>query len=49
MSYETVREIAGSIGLIYMLVLFAGMMAFTFRPGSKKYYDKAARIPLDRD
>ena len=28
---------------------FAGILVFTFRPGSKKKYEDAAQLPLKRD
>ncbi len=49
MDYDTVRHAADSWGLVYLLVLFVGVVFFTFRPGSKKTSDEAAQIPLKED
>lgn len=49
MDYETVRQAADSWGLVYLLVLFVGVVLFTFRPGSKKASNDAAQIPLKED
>lgn len=40
------RHFADSWGLVAMVVFFIGAVAFAFRPGSKRYYDDAAQIPL---
>ena len=47
--YEQLRHFADSWGLVYLLVIFVGVVAFTLRPGSKEKYDEAARIPLKED
>lgn len=49
MDYDTVRHAADSWGLVYLLVLFVGVVFFAFRPGSKKASDEAAQIPLKED
>jgi cytochrome c oxidase cbb3-type subunit 4 len=49
MDYETLRHAADSWGLLYMFVLFVGVIIFAFRPGSKKIYDDVANIPLKED
>ncbi|MFK5979224.1 MAG: cbb3-type cytochrome c oxidase subunit 3 [Rhizobiaceae bacterium] len=49
MDYESLRQFADSWGLLYMVVLFVGIIAFTFRPGSKKIADEIANIPLKED
>ena len=49
MDYESLRQFADSWGLLYMVVLFVGIVAFTFRPGSKKIADEIANIPLKED
>lgn len=48
-TYETLRQMADSWGLLYMVVIFVGVIAFTFRPGSKKIADEIANIPLKED
>jgi len=49
MDYETLRGAADSWGLVYLFVLFVGVIAYTFRPGGKKAADEAANIPLKED
>jgi cytochrome c oxidase cbb3-type subunit 4 len=49
MDYQQFRHFADSWGLVYLLVVFLVAVAFVFRPGSRKHYDRAARIPLDED
>ncbi len=49
MDYETVRDFSDSWGLIYLVVVFVGVILFTFRPGSRKQADKNAHIPLKED
>ena len=49
MDYETLRHAADSWGLVYLVVLFVGVIAYTFRPGGKKAADEAANIPLKED
>jgi cytochrome c oxidase cbb3-type subunit 4 len=46
MDYESFRHFADSWGLMYLVVLFVGIVAFTFRPGGKGQADDAAHIPL---
>ncbi|MEM8837841.1 MAG: cbb3-type cytochrome c oxidase subunit 3 [Pseudomonadota bacterium] len=49
MDYETLRQFADSWGLLYLFFMFLAVIAFTFRPGSKKYADQARMIPLKED
>lgn len=49
MEYNTMRQLADSWGLLYLVVIFLGVIYFTFRPGSKDQADKNARIPLNED
>lgn len=44
--YDVMRHLADSWGLLAMFVFFTGAALFAFRPGSKAYYDEAAKIPL---
>lgn len=44
--YDVLRHMADSWGLLVMVVFFTGAGLFAFRPGSKAYYDEAAKIPL---
>lgn len=49
MDYSTFRQLADSWGLLYLFLLFVGIILFTFRPGSKKSADEIARIPFKED
>ena len=49
MEYEIARQLADTWGLVVLVVLFLGAVAFAFRPGSKKQYEKDAMIPLRDD
>lgn len=49
MDYETLRTFADSWGLLFMVIVFVAVVAYTFRPGSKKEADKIAKIPLKED
>ena len=40
MDYSLLRQFADSWGLLYLFLLFAGVIAFTFRPGSKAKADE---------
>jgi cytochrome c oxidase cbb3-type subunit IV len=46
MTYDTMRQFADSWGLVAMFVFFIATAVFVFRPGSRKHYEEAARIPL---
>ena len=47
--YDTLRHFADSWGLVFMFVVFVGVVLFMFRPGAKKSADEAAQIPLKED
>ena len=49
MTYDTLRHLADSWGLLVMFAFFAAAAGFAFRPGSNRHYDEAARIPLEND
>jgi cytochrome c oxidase cbb3-type subunit IV len=49
MSYESFRQFADSWGLVYMVVIFAVVVALVLRPGAKKQADDAANIPFKED
>ena len=49
MDYSTFRQLADSWGLLYLFLLFVGVIIFTFRPGSKKTAEEVAKIPLKED
>jgi cytochrome c oxidase cbb3-type subunit 4 len=47
MDYNEFRHFADSWGLVYMLAIFLIVIAFVFRPGSRRAYENAAKIPFD--
>ena len=49
MTYETVAHFAQTWGLVYMVILFVGVLVYALRPGAKKTFDHAANIPLKED
>lgn len=48
MDYDTVRTTASIIALVTFFVFFVGMLAWIYRPGSRKNYDDAANIPFKK-
>ena len=49
MIYEKVAHFAATYGLVYLMVLFAGVLVYTFWPKNKDKFEKAARRPLEED
>ncbi len=49
MDYTTLAEFAQTWGLVYMVAIFIGVLIYALRPGAKKTFDRAARIPLKED
>lgn len=45
--FDKFVEYAPMIGLIFFFVVFLVIIAWTFRSGSKKIYDRYAEIPLE--
>ena len=48
-TYTALRQFADSWALAAMTLFFIGVVIFTFRPGSRRKADEAARIPLKED
>lgn len=48
-TYTAMRHFADSWGLLFMVLIFLGVVVYAFRPGSRKNADEAARIPLKDD
>lgn len=44
--YDLLREFADSWGLLMMIVLFVGVILFTYRPGSARLHKEMAYLPL---
>ncbi|MGI9402625.1 MAG: cbb3-type cytochrome oxidase subunit 3 [Rhizobiaceae bacterium] len=49
MDYNTFRQFADSWGLLYLFIVFLGVIIYVFRPGSKEIAEKIAKIPLEED
>ena len=49
MSFETVSHFAQTWGLVYLVILFAGVLVYALRPGARKKFHDAAHIPLRED
>nr|WP_321458414.1 cbb3-type cytochrome c oxidase subunit 3 [uncultured Cohaesibacter sp.] len=48
-TYETLANFAQTWGLLYFVLIFAGVLAYTFWPSNKKRFDDAAQMPLRED
>lgn len=48
-TYSLLRQIADSWVLLVMFVFFLGVIAWAFRPGSRRIHDDIAQIPLRND
>ncbi len=49
MTYEILRPWAAMAGLFIFIGLFIGVLIYVFWPGNKRRFERAARIPLDKD
>ena len=49
MTFGTVSHFAQTWGLIYLIILFIGMLVYVMRPGAKKKFEDAANIPFKED
>lgn len=49
MTYEEVKALAATAGLIIFITLFAGVLIYAFWPGNRKRFEKARSIPLEKD
>ncbi|MBZ0218797.1 MAG: cbb3-type cytochrome c oxidase subunit 3 [Fimbriimonadaceae bacterium] len=49
MSYETLRYFADTWGLLFLFLVFVAVVGWVFRPGTRKKYEKNAKIPLSED
>ena len=45
-TYETLRHLADSWGLVFMVVTLAALVGWAFRPGSRAVHDDARMIPF---
>jgi cytochrome c oxidase cbb3-type subunit 4 len=49
MTYEAVREFAGSWMLLFMFLFFSGVILWTFRPGSGREHRDTANMIFRND
>ena len=49
MIYEKVAHFAATYAPVFLMVLFAGVLVYTFWPKNKDKFEKAARRPLEED
>jgi cytochrome c oxidase cbb3-type subunit 4 len=49
MTYQDVLYVSETYGLVYLVVMFAGVLAYALWPRNKKKFDRAARMPLEED
>ncbi len=49
MSYDELRHLADSIGLILLLLFFITFIGWTFRPGAQHHHKDAAHMIFDKD
>ncbi|QXT40384.1 cbb3-type cytochrome c oxidase subunit 3 [Gymnodinialimonas ceratoperidinii] len=47
--YTVLRELAGSIGTVFLVLSFAGFVLFALRPGSRGVHRDTADIPFRHD
>ncbi|MDA1101916.1 MAG: cbb3-type cytochrome c oxidase subunit 3 [Proteobacteria bacterium] len=49
MTYQDVSAFAQTYGLVYLLLLFIGMVIYALWPGNRQRFDAASKIPLRED
>jgi cytochrome c oxidase cbb3-type subunit 4 len=47
--YTVLRELAGSIGTVFLVLSFLGFVLFALRPGSRRVHRDTAEIPFRHD
>jgi cytochrome c oxidase cbb3-type subunit 4 len=48
-TYSFLRELADSWALLILTLIFLGVIAWAFRPGSRALHDDAAAVPFRDD
>lgn len=48
-TYETMRALVASWGLIFFGFIFLGVVAYAFWPSRRKQFEQDAQIPLRED
>jgi cytochrome c oxidase cbb3-type subunit 4 len=49
MTYSDAYEFAQTYGLVYLVLLFVGMLIYALWPGNRRRFDDASKIPLRED
>jgi cytochrome c oxidase cbb3-type subunit IV len=49
MDFTTALHFAQTGGLIYFMLLFAGVLVYALRPKAKAKFERYSRIPLSED
>jgi len=49
MDFASLLHFAQTFGLIYFLLIFAGVLVYALRPKAKARFDRDAGIPLSED
>jgi cytochrome c oxidase cbb3-type subunit 4 len=49
MTFDALLHFAQIFGLIYFLLIFAGVLVYALRPKAKAKFERCARIPLAED
>lgn len=49
MSSDSLSTFAQTWGLLYFVLLFAGVVAYALWPSNRQKFDRAARLPLEGD
>jgi len=49
MDYAVIAGFAKTWGLLYLVVLFAAVLAYALWPRNRRKFDRAARIPLEEE
>ncbi|GAB4127069.1 MAG: hypothetical protein Tsb008_19030 [Rhodothalassiaceae bacterium] len=47
--YEHISRIAGTWGLLFLLVLFAAAVLYALWPGNRDKFERARNLPLEED
>jgi cytochrome c oxidase cbb3-type subunit 4 len=47
--YESVAAFAQTWGLVFLVAMFAAVLAYALWPGNKDKFEAAARSPLEED
>lgn len=49
MTYDAVVQFSQTTTLIFFILLFLAVVAYAFWPSNKAKFERAARVPLEKD